>query len=128
MRASPAPHRASHKRRDRELAFQATLQVEPADKRLSLMFRIGLVIGPLLIERFDSGEASNLSSRKTQLLELPITCLPGRVVRYGWELLSEFHGHPPVSLWLLEPPGAGCTTANSRIADENDFHIFMSFS
>ena len=81
-------------RRDRELAFQATLQVEPADKRLSVVLRIGLVIGPSLIERFDSDEASKLLSRKTNLLELPN-------VRHSWELLSEFHGQPPVSLSCL---------------------------
>ena len=81
-------HPPSHMHRDRELAFQATLQVEPADKRLSLVLRISLVISPALIERFDSDEASNLLVRKTQLLELPITCLPGRVVRHGGELLS----------------------------------------
>jgi len=68
-------------RRDRELAFQATLQVEPADKRLSVVLRIGLVICPSLIERFDSDEASKLLSRKTNLLEL-------LNVRHGWELLS----------------------------------------
>ena len=81
-------------RRDRELAFQATLQVEPADKRLSVVLRIGLVICPSLIERFDSDEASKLLSRKTNLLELPN-------VRHGRELLSEFHGQPPVSLSCL---------------------------
>src|SRR5579864_8934421 len=77
-------------RRGHRLALQATLQVEPADKRLSLVLRTGLVIGPSLIERFDSLEASNLLARKTHLLELPN-------VRHGGELLSEFHGHPPVS-------------------------------
>ena len=74
-------HPPSHMRRDRELAFQATLQVEPADKRLSVVLRIGLVIGPSLIERFDSDEASNLFARKTHVLELPN-------VHHGWELLS----------------------------------------
>jgi len=67
--------------RDRKFAFQATLQVEPEDKRLSVVLRIGLVICPALIERFDSDEASNLLSRKTQLFELPN-------VRHCWELLS----------------------------------------
>jgi hypothetical protein len=43
---------------DRGLALQATLEVEPADKCLSLIFRIVLVISPALIERFDSEEAS----------------------------------------------------------------------
>jgi hypothetical protein len=60
-------------RRDRGLALQATLQVEPADKRLSLVLGIGLVIDSLLIERFDSLEASNLLARQTHVLELPIT-------------------------------------------------------
>jgi hypothetical protein len=31
--------------RERGLAFQATLEVEPADKRLSLVLRSGLMIG-----------------------------------------------------------------------------------
>ena len=44
---------------DRGLALQATLEVEPADKCLSLIFRIVLVISPALIERFDSEEASS---------------------------------------------------------------------
>src|SRR2546427_4235435 len=88
MRASPTLHPLLHRRRDRGLAFQATLEVQPADKRLSLVLRIVLVIGPTLIERFDSAEASNLLARKTYLLELPLTCLPGRVVRHGGELLS----------------------------------------
>jgi hypothetical protein len=99
-------------RRDHGLALQTTLQVEPADKRLSLVLSSGLVIGPSLIERFDSEEASNLLARKTHLLELPMTCLPGRVVRHGGERLSEFHGHPPVS---PSQQVAGCMTANVRI-------------
>ncbi len=41
-------------RRDHGLTLQATLLVEPADKRHPLVFRSGLVIGTLLIERFDS--------------------------------------------------------------------------
>ncbi len=75
-------------RRDRGLAVQATLQVEPTDKRQSLVLRRGLVIGPLLIERFDSAEAGDLLARKTRVLEIPFTCLPGRVLRRGWGLLS----------------------------------------
>jgi len=65
----------------RKLALQATLQVQPADKRLSLVLRIGLVIGSSLIERFDSEKACNLLARKTHVLELPN-------VRHGGELLS----------------------------------------
>src|SRR5436305_1742789 len=65
----------SHRRCGRGLAFQATLQVEPADKRLSLVLSSGLVIGPTLIECFDSEEISNLLARKTHMLELPIICL-----------------------------------------------------
>src|SRR5207245_239242 len=84
-------HRCLQSPRRRGSAFQATLEVQPADKRLPLVFRIGLVIGSLLIERFDSEEACNLLSRKTHLLELPN-------VRHRWKRLSEFHGHPPVSL------------------------------
>src|SRR5438132_10364925 len=86
------------------LAFQATLEVEPADKGLSLVLRSGLVIGPALIERFDAQEASNLLARKTDVLELPN-------VRYGRELLSEFHGHPPIS----EPAGCGLDDCHARI-------------
>ena len=108
----PASYAPPHMRRDRGLAFQATLEVEPTDKRLSLVLRSGLVIGPSLIERFDSLEVSDLLARKTHLLELPITCLPGRVVRHKWERLSEFHGHPPVS---LSRQVAGCATFNARI-------------
>ena len=81
MHASSTPHPPSHMHRDRELAFQATLQVEPADKLLPLVFRISLVISPALIERFGSEEASNLLVRKTNLLELPN-------FRHCWELLS----------------------------------------
>ena len=81
MHASSTPDPPSHMHCDRKLAFQATLQVEPADKLLSLMLRISLVISPALIERFDSEEASNLLVRKTNLLELPN-------VRHCWELLS----------------------------------------
>jgi len=80
--------------RDRGLALQATLEVEPANKRSSLVLRSGLVVGPSLIERFDSEEDSNLLARKTHMLELPN-------LRHGWELLSEFHGHSPVSLSYL---------------------------
>ncbi len=103
-RASPTPHPPAYMRRDRGLALQATLQVEPADKRLPLVLRIGLVIGPALIERFDSDKASNLLARKTHVLELPN-------LSHGGELLAEFHGHPPP---VSEPPGAGCTIANVR--------------
>jgi hypothetical protein len=102
--ALPTPHPPSHMRRGHRLALQATLQVQPADKRLSLVFRIGLMIGPSLIERFDSFEASNLLARKTHVLEL-------QHVRQSGELLSEFHGHPPVS---PSKRVAGCTTANVR--------------
>src|SRR5437899_2304548 len=87
----PPPHPSSHMRRNRGLALQAPLQVEPANKSLSLVLRIVLAIGPALIERFDSLEASNLLARKTHVLELSN-------VRHGGELLSEFHGHPPMSL------------------------------
>ncbi len=91
-------------RRGHRLALQATLQVQPADKRLSLVLRIGLMIGPSLRECFDSLEASNLLARKTHVLELPNA-------RHSGELLSEFHGHPPVS---PSKRVAGCTTANVR--------------
>ena len=81
MHASSTHHPPSHMHRDLELAFQATLQVEPADKRLSVVLRISLVISPALIECFDSEEVSNLLVRKTNLLELPN-------FRHCWELLS----------------------------------------
>jgi hypothetical protein len=68
-------------RRDHSLALQATLEVEPADKRLSLVLSGVLVIGPSLIECFDSEEVSNLFARKTHVLELPN-------VRHSRELLS----------------------------------------
>jgi hypothetical protein len=58
-------------RRDRGLALQATLEIEPADKRQPLVLRSDLVIGPSLIERFDSEEASDLLARKTRVLEIP---------------------------------------------------------
>ena len=93
---------------DRGLALQATLEVEPAHKCLSLVFRIVLVIGPALIERFDSEEASNLLARKTYLFELSNVC-------YSWQRLSEFHRHPPVS---LSRQVTGCTTATPALPAE----------
>jgi hypothetical protein len=79
------------------LAQQATLLVEPADKRQSLEFRGSLVVGSSLIERFDSEEASDLLARKTNVLEIPN-------FRYSRELLSYFHSCPPD---VSEPPVAG---------------------
>jgi hypothetical protein len=67
-------------RRDRCLTLKATLLVEPADERQSLVFRSGLVIGTSLIERFDTQNASNLLARKTHVLEIPN-------LYHGWELL-----------------------------------------
>ncbi len=64
---------------------------------LLLVLGIGLVIGSLLIERFDSLEASNLLARKTHVLELPN-------IRHGRELLSEFHNPPPL---VSKPAGRG---------------------
>jgi hypothetical protein len=64
-------------RRDRGLALQATLEIEPADKRQSLVLRSDLVIGTSLIARFDSEEASNLLARKTHVLEIPNLCSGG---------------------------------------------------
>jgi len=54
--------------------LQAPLEVKPTDKGLSLVFRILLVIGPALIEGFDSLEASNLLARKTHLFGLSNVC------------------------------------------------------
>jgi hypothetical protein len=96
-RVLPTLYPPSYRGRDRELAFQATLHVQPADKRLSLVLKIGLVLDTSLIERFDSDKDSNLLARKSCVLELPLTCLSGRVTHYGWELPLEFHDHPPVS-------------------------------
>ena len=82
------------------LAQQATLLVEPADKRQSLEFRSVLVVVSSLIERFDSEEASDLLARKTNVLEIPNFC-------YSWELLLYFHRCPPdvsepsVAGWIL---------------------------
>jgi hypothetical protein len=91
VHAFPTPHPPSHIRRGHRLALQATLLVEPAHKHQPLVFRSGLVIGPLLIERFDSEDTSDLLARKIHVLELPN-------LRQSGKLLSEFHGHPPVSL------------------------------
>src|SRR5229473_2085204 len=79
-RFCPIPHPPSHMRRDHGLALQATLLVEPAHKRHPLVFRTGLVIGPSLIEHFDSEQASDLLARKTHVLEIPNLC-------HGWDLL-----------------------------------------
>jgi hypothetical protein len=106
-------------RRDRGLALQATLEVEPADKRLSLVLRIGLVIDTSLIERFDSDEGNNLLSRKTHVLELPH-------IRRGWVSLSEFHSPPPVSPSRLvqavrlpaSAPGSSICISQFSLADE----------
>jgi hypothetical protein len=87
------------------LALQATLAVEPADKRLSLVRRLGRVMSLALIERFDSPEASNLLARKPYLLKLPD-------IGQRWERLWAFHGHPPVSLsWQI----VDCTPGNACI-------------
>jgi hypothetical protein len=67
-------------RRDRCLTLKATLLVEPADERQSLVFRSGLVIGTLLVAFFESEEAINLLARKTNVLEIPN-------FRNSWELL-----------------------------------------
>src|SRR5215831_3825605 len=87
------------------LALQATLEVEPADKRQPLVLRSGLVIGTSLIECFDTQKASNLLARKTHVLEISN-------FRSRWELLSYFHRCPPD---VSEPSHARCTTCRSRI-------------
>jgi hypothetical protein len=63
------------------LALHATLEVELAGKPPVLVRRLVLVIDPPLIERYDSEEASNLLTRKTDVLEL-------LNIRPGGELLS----------------------------------------
>jgi len=64
--------------------LQATVEVEPADKRLPLVLSIDLVRGLSLIERFDSEEVGNLLVRKTHPLE-PLD------IRPMWGRLLEFH-------------------------------------
>jgi hypothetical protein len=59
---------------DHDLALQATLLVEPSDKRQPLEFRSGLVVGSSLIEFFNSEETSDFLARKTYVLELPRFC------------------------------------------------------
>jgi hypothetical protein len=76
-------------RRERGLAFQATVEVEPADKRLPLVLNIDLLRGLSLMERFDSEEVSNLLVRKTHPLE-PLD------VRPRWGRLLEFHSYSPL--------------------------------
>jgi hypothetical protein len=51
--------------------LQTILLVKPAHKLQSLLLRCGLVIDPLLIERFDFIEVSDLLARKTCQFELP---------------------------------------------------------
>jgi hypothetical protein len=67
--------------RDHGLALQPALEVEPANKLQSLVFRSGLVIGSSLIERFDSEKVGDLLTRKTHVLEIPN-------LRHGWKLFS----------------------------------------
>jgi hypothetical protein len=67
-------------RHDHDLALQATLLVQPARKCQPLVLKSGLMIGPSLIERFDSEEASDLLARKTHVLEIPN-------LYHSWELL-----------------------------------------
>jgi hypothetical protein len=86
--------------RTRALAFQAILLVKPAHKLQSPLLRSGLVKDPLLIERFDSTEVSNLLARKTHQFELPAPHHPGGMLRHAEEMLSEFHARP---LLLSEP-------------------------
>src|SRR5690349_21261710 len=82
---------------NQSLALQATLLVEPADKRQSLVFWSVLVIGSLLIQRFDSEQATNLLARKTRVFKIPNFIA-------SWELLSYFHSCPPD---VSEPPVTG---------------------
>src|SRR5258708_36422829 len=72
------------------LAFQATLQVEPADKLLSVALRVILVIGPISIQGSECEEAVNLLLRKALLHKL-------LYFRLRWEFLSWCHGWPPFS-------------------------------
>jgi hypothetical protein len=82
------------------LALQAILLVEPAHKLQSSLLMSGLVIGPLLLERFDSTEISYLLARKTHQFELPAPHHPGGMPRHAEGMLSEFHARP---LLLSEP-------------------------
>ncbi len=58
------------------------------------------MIDPLLVERFDSAEISNLLGRKTHQFELPAPHAPGGVFCLAGEMLTEYHTRP---LLLSEP-------------------------
>jgi hypothetical protein len=53
---------------DGVLALQATMEVEPADKLLSLVLRVILMIDPVGIQGSECEEAVNLLTRKAFLL------------------------------------------------------------
>lgn len=72
----------------RVLALQAILLVKPAHKLQSPLLRCDLMIDPLLIERFDSTEVSDLLTRKTSQFELPAPCHRGGMLRHVVEMLS----------------------------------------
>ncbi len=72
----------------RVLALQAILLVKPANKLQSPLLRCDLMIDPLLIERFDSTEVSDLLVRKTGKFELPAPHHLLGILRYAVEMLS----------------------------------------
>ena len=72
----------------RVLALQAILLVKPAHKLQSPLLRCDLVIDPLLIQRFDSTEVSDLLTRKTRQFELPAPHHRGGMLRHALEMLS----------------------------------------
>src|SRR5712692_5262546 len=78
------------------LAFQATLQVEPADKLLSVALRVILVKDPISIQGSECEEAVNLLLRKALLFKL-------LYFRLRWEFLSWCHGWAPFSQSYREP-------------------------
>src|SRR2546429_340784 len=78
------------KRWDSVLAFQATLEVQPADKLLSHALRISLMIGSLGVQGSKCEEAINLVRGKASLFKLLHFCR-------CWVILFGCHGWPPFS-------------------------------
>ena len=74
--------------RTRVLALQAILLVKPAHKLQVPLLRCCLVIDPLLVERFDSTEVSDLLARKTRQFELPAPHHRGGMLRHAVGMLS----------------------------------------
>ena len=75
--------------------MQATLEVEPADKHLSLVLRLGLVIGPalILLAKFQPQTATGTS---LGALLLPVGALG------AWEYYRRGHLDIAASLWIAQ--------------------------